>query len=1089
MGLSPEREAHPIQQPCAPAATDPGLVAAWLRMSSDLARTGSYLWQAATDTLSWESAATRQWLGRPAAEVAIPWARFVAEAVHPEDVEGFRQGWRAGLAAGRFTLTTRCRDGAGLFPRVEWRGEVIRGPRGEPSQVVGIVFGADPARSGETQRRLAIDAVPALISYVDRDFRYVSVNEAYRSWFGQDPQTLIGKTVADVVGAAALSRLKPHMERALAGERQRFEGSLPYQWGGSRVVELSYTPDEPDATGQIPGFVVLGFDVSERKRLEQLTRASEERWRGLFEAMAEGFVLAELLFDPATGRASDFRFLELNPAFETLTGFPVATTLGKTIRAVAPAIEDELIQIYARVVATRATERFEILLPSHQNQWFEATARHVEGATFSVLFNQITARKLAEAEAIERERKQAALLTLGDRLRDLKTVEAITLAAMEILGTTLRAIRAGFGRFEADQEQLAIETDWHDPRIRSIVGTYRLADYGQIGDLLRNQRTVVINDIRTDPLTARDVERWRNIGVEAIINIPIIEAGRLSAMFYVKADRPRIWTPDEIRFVREVADRTWATVERARVAEELAVSGERFRQLANITPQVLWTATPAGAIDFVSDQHYLNTGLVKGNDSPAAWTSVIHPDDLPNSLRVWGRAIATGQAYEVHQRIVDARSGGYRWHLTRALPTRDATGQITKWLGSNTDIDDQKRSEAAVTEALDVAEAANRMKDEFLATLSHELRTPLNAIVGWARILQGPGVDAEDLAEGLDAIERNGQVQSRLIEDLLDVSRIVSGNLRLDIAPVDLPAVVEAAIAVVGPAAQAKQIRVLPALDAAVGPISGDSARLQQVFWNLITNAVKFTPKGGLVQVSLARVESRVEVRVVDSGIGIPPEFLPQVFDRFRQADGSTTRRHGGLGLGLAIVKHLVEMHGGSITALSPGVDGGSTFVVRLPIAAVLDQAPAVEPDPRLADRAAIAAFAPASLAGLRILVVDDEPDARQMIRRALVECQAEVVLAASVAEALAQVERFRPDVILSDVGMPDADGYDLIRQVRALTVGHDIAAIALTAFAREEDRTRALRAGFQLHMAKPINPAELTAAIAGLVGRSAPPG
>jgi len=442
--------------------------------------------------------------------------------------------------------------------------------------------------------------------------------------------------------------------------------------------------------------------------------------------------------------------------------------------------------------------------------------------------------------------------------------------------------------------------------------------------------------------------------------------------------------------------------------------------------------------------------------------AVIHPDDLPNSIRAWAKAIETGRIYEVQERIFDMKSGGHRWHLTRAVPIRDSGGAITKWLGSNTDIDDQKRSETKVASALKVAEAANRMKDEFLATLSHELRTRLNAIVGWAKILQGGRVDAEDLAEGLDAIDRNGQVQSRLIEDLLDVSRIVSGNLRLDVQRLDIVEVINAAIAAVAPAAQAKQIRVIKTLDTMVGPITGDFARLQQVVWNLVTNAVKFTPKRGKVQVVLERVDSYVEISVVDSGIGIDPDFLPHVFDRFRQADGSTTRRHGGLGLGLAIVKHLVEMHGGSIEAKNPGEAQGSTFTVSLPMVVVLDKIPPPEP---LLEKARMTDPKPqvrVVLEGLRVLVIDDEPDARHLIRRVLTACRAEVALASSVFEALVQVEEFRPGLILSDVGMPDQDDYDLIREVRVRHSGRELPAAALTAFARPEERKRALLAGFR---------------------------
>ena len=325
------------------------------------------------------------------------------------------------------------------------------------------------------------------------------------------------------------------------------------------------------------------------------------------------------------------------------------------------------------------------------------------------------------------------------------------------------------------------------------------------------------------------------------------------------------------------------------------------------------------------------------------------------------------------------------------------------------------------------------MKDDFLATLSHELRTPLNAILGWAKILRSGKVDAEDLEEGLSAIERNAQAQAQLIEDLLDISRIISGNLRLDVQRLDLSEVIEAALAAVMPAANAKGIRIHKVLDSLAGPVTGDFARLQQVVWNLLSNAVKFTPKGGKVQVLLERVNSHVEITVIDTGIGhqarIPARTSSTASARPMRR---TTRRHGGLGLGLAIVKQLVEMHGGTIRAKSPGEGQGATFTVTLPITVVHPERPGPEKVRPKEAEATEEIRQEGALAGLKVLVVDDEPDARQLIHRVLVDCQAEVALAASAAEALDLVERFRPDVIVSDIGMPEQDGYDLIRQVRA---------------------------------------------------------
>jgi PAS domain S-box-containing protein len=384
------------------------------------------------------------------------------------------------------------------------------------------------------------------------------------------------------------------------------------------------------------------------------------------------------------------------------------------------------------------------------------------------------------------------------------------------------------------------------------------------------------------------------------------------------------------------------------------------------------------------------------------------------------------------------------------------------------------------------AERLSEIKDEFLATLSHELRTPLNAILGWSQVLRSGVRSQTDLLKGLETIDRNARAQSQLIDDLLDMSRITSGKLRLNIQSISPVTVIEAAIETVQPAADAKGIRLERFLDPSAGPISGDPGRLQQVIWNLLSNAIKFTPRDGKVQVLLERVNSHMEISVADTGIGVRPEFLPYLFDRFRQGDASTTRSYGGLGLGLSIVKSIVELHGGSVRAESPGEGLGMTVTVNLPITVVYRQPDAGERVPPTSLQASPLSFLAADLTGLKVLVVDDRLDARDLVRRVLEECHADVLTAATAEEALGLVQAEMPDVLISDIGMPDADGFELLRRVRALGPhrGGRIPAIALTAFARSEDRTRALRAGFLVHVAKPVDPSELAATVASVAGR-----
>ena len=404
-------------------------------------------------------------------------------------------------------------------------------------------------------------------------------------------------------------------------------------------------------------------------------------------------------------------------------------------------------------------------------------------------------------------------------------------------------------------------------------------------------------------------------------------------------------------------------------------------------------------------------------------------------------------------------------------------------------VDLSRRAAQAVDNAQLYRESqeASRLKDDFLATVSHELRTPLNAILGWARMLRTNRFDAQTASQALETIERNARSQAQLVEDLLDVSRIITGKLRLDIRPVEPVAIINSAIDAVRPAADAKNVRLETVLDPWVGIVSGDPDRLQQVLWNLLSNAIKFTPKDGSVQVRLERVNSHIEIIVSDTGQGIQAEFLPFVFDRFRQADSTLTRTHGGLGLGLSIVRHLVEMHGGTVRAESAGENLGATFKVKLPLRVIHQEPEATRPERVEPSVAGMAFTCPPELWGMRVLVVDDEEDARRLLVVVLEQCKASVRTCASVSEALAEVDEWEPDVIVSDIEMPGEDGYTLIRKLRTMEAdrgGRRIPAVALTAHARAEDRMRALSSGYQMHVPKPVEPAELAVVIASLASR-----
>ena len=477
--------------------------------------------------------------------------------------------------------------------------------------------------------------------------------------------------------------------------------------------------------------------------------------------------------------------------------------------------------------------------------------------------------------------------------------------------------------------------------------------------------------------------------------------------------------------------------------------------------------------------------VATGGDAADRWEGL--PECLAEAARSGlpaygaGGVVAASQPLVAGERVIGAASFEFAGDAELQPRDRALVALVSRQAA---DALQRARLYAAEREAREEAESANQLKDEFLATLSHELRTPLNAIMGWAHLLRHGSLDAPTSERALDAILRNSHAQSQLVGDVLDVSRIITGRLRLSVRPVDLRVVVRQALDAIAPAAAARSVLLEFAVASGETTIAGDADRLQQVVWNLVSNAVKFTPAGGRVEVRLDRAPQGIELAVTDTGAGIAPEFLPRVFDRFSQADASPRRAHGGLGLGLSIVRHLVELHGGTVAAASQGIGRGARFTVRLPARAV---ASATE-EGRAAPPAAPARRAAEDLHGLRILVVDDEPDARHVLAAILRGRGAHVATAGSAAEGLERLEQTLPHLLIADIGMPGEDGYELIRRVRALPLpaGH-VPAIALTAYGRPEDRARCLLLGYQLHVPKPVAPDDLLAAVEQLLSGPAP--
>jgi len=586
-----------------------------------------------------------------------------------------------------------------------------------------------------------------------------------------------------------------------------------------------------------------------------------------------------------------------------------------------------------------------------------------------------------------------------------------------------------------------------------------------------------------------------------LVASPLIVDDRVIGVLVVESPRPHAFSQADQTQVARLATQAAIAIQNARLYSSLAENRQWLSTMLTSIGDAVIATDVQGHITFMNPVAQALTGWIQAEAQGQQLSEVfkiINEETRQEVEQPVAKVIREGMVLGLaNHTILISKDGTERPIDDSGAPIRDDQGEINGMILIFRDISERQHLEKereqllfSAQTARAQAEAANRTKDEFLATVSHELRTPLNAILGWSSLMRTRKLDESNIAHALETIERNARSQNKLIEDLLDVSRIITGKMRLELRVIDIVSVVEAALDAVRPTAEAKGVRLQSILDPLVGPVEGDPNRLQQVVWNLLSNAIKFTPKGGRVLIQLKSVNALAEITVTDTGAGIHQEFLPYIFDRFRQADSTSTRVHGGLGLGLAIVRHLAELHGGTVHAHSLGEGQGATFTVQLPIMAVYQKTDAAK-HAQPATEGELSLEFHSSLKGVRVLVVDDESDTRALITAILEQCGASVRAVGSTAEALAAIERERPDVLVSDIQMPVEDGYTLMRKVRAMNQGRgNIPAAALTAYARVEDRMRALLEGYQIHLPKPVEPNELIAVVATLadrIGKSTP--
>ncbi|MDZ7963613.1 MAG: PAS domain-containing protein [Nostoc sp. DedSLP03] len=1017
-----------------------------LRLALSASRMGTWNWNIQTGKISW-SDNLEGLFGLEPGEFDGSFEKFAAR-VHPQDRDRVLTAVELAVVSGEdYDIEFRVVHPNGKIRWALSQGKVLYDQQGQPVQMAGIDLDiTERKRSAETLReseerfrQLAenIDAVFWIKEVSENRVSYVS--PAYKRLWGLKPQELYQgqQTWIDRIHPEDReSTDRAFHEKAAAGKfDEEYRIILPngnIRWVHDRCFPLR------DETGEIYRFAGIAEDISDRKQAEQALRNSEERLQMALEGSGGG------LWDWNIITNEDY----LSSRWLEMLGYEkgeLPDDFSSWKRLIHP---DDKVWVMERLNAhlqdDSVSYKFEYRMLTKSGEW-KWIANHGKVVLRDRLGNPL---RMAGIHHDVTDRKQAELALRQSEEFKNRILESSTdcIKVLSLDGRLLYMNTGGLCLMEIDNLNSYLNTEW--------LCFWEGSSRQQAEEALAATKTGKVSIFRGYCPTAKGTPKWWEVVVS-----PILDAsGQLERILLIS---------------RDITDRK-------KIELLLQESEARLKLAYKATQSGLWDWDIIRNRAHVSEEYINLFGLDPSTKEITyeLWLSILHPDDRTSADEAVTHTIQQHQEhYEDDFRII--HPDGIRWLAARGQVFYDLAGNAIRMVGNVRDITARKQAEIERDRLFQLeqaaraeAERANRIKDEFLAILSHELRSPLNPIIGWTRLLQTRKFSETKTAEALATIERNAKLQTQLIDDLLDVAKILRGKLSIDAAPVNLAFVIESALDTVNTAALSKSI-VLHSVLPNIGQVSGDSNRLQQIVWNLLSNAIKFTPKGGRVETKLERVDDRAQIIVSDTGKGINPDFLPYIFESFRQEDVSITRKYGGLGLGLAIVRQLVEAHGGTITADSPGEGLGATFTVQLPLLNV-------EPEIKQTDELPQPAL---ELSGIRVLTVDDDPDARKLLTVLLAEYGAQVLTVASGAEVLANLESFQPDVLVSDIGMPEVDGYSLIQQIRALTPekGGKIPAIALTAYARVEDSQRAISSGYQRHVTKPLDPEELVEAVVAL--------
>ncbi|HEX8309803.1 MAG TPA: PAS domain-containing protein [Chthoniobacteraceae bacterium] len=904
------------------------------------------------------------------------------------------------------------------------------------------------------------------------DYRFLEGNALFETQTGL--QDAIGRTARELVPG-----LEPEWFAAYAAVARTGQ-AVHFTQGSEEMGRWFDVHAFPLGDAAISRVGILFRDVTRRRQIdEEVARLSAEsrarlsELETLLEVIPVGIGIA---LDP------ECREIRVNPAFARVLGLSPAANASKT----APleerpsgfrVIDDRGCEIPGEELPMQVAAREGREVSDHEVNVVHENGRKVRLLEYAAplydergiprgsvgVFVDITERR-------REEEQQRFLVQLDDAVRALSNPEEIVATAARLLGEHLQVNRCAYADVEDDQDTFNLTGDYNRD-VPSIVGRYAFSDFGEEAvRLMRADEAYIVEDIETHQPPPRDLAAYRATLIRAVICVPLHKGGRVVAAMAVHQKTPRGWTENDVRLALAVANRCWEALQRAKVTRILETSEERFRTLADNIAQLAWMADATGDIFWYNQRWFDYTGSTLAEMRGWGWEKVHHAEHVTRVVEKWSRHLAAGREWEDTFPLRGA-NGEYRWFLSRAFPIRDEHGKVLRWFGTNTDITEQRAGAEALADAKEQAEAASRAKDDFLAVLSHELRTPLTPVLLSAAALEEDERLPEEARSELTMIRRNIELEARLIEDLLDLTRIARGKLTLRLEECDAHSLIEFAVQIVRESVARKELNLVMQLGASRSSLSCDTARLQQVIWNMLSNAVKYTPAGGSITVRTTDRDERIVIEVSDTGLGIDPAAQELIFLPFEQAGLANNHAFGGLGLGLSITKAIVEMHVGQISVHSAGGGKGTTFRVELPTIATRRDSD--QSTPLFPHRSGVRQ---ADATPLRLLIVEDHEATLSVLTRLLVRAGHSVMSASSVTTALEAARGATFDLVLSDIGLPDGSGLTLMQELRDR---YGLRGIALTGYGQEEDQRRSHEAGFVAHLTKPIEIDQLRQALA----------